>query len=173
MECNICFDDNVIEANMVYLGCFHSICKKCFDRLKKDSCPFCRECISSYLPFNHETNEEEEIEEEIFSMDEDLAFDNLYINRKNRHEHKRKRIDKKRKQLQQCCNCNNINHIINSNINSDINSDINNDINNNQIFEQGNNSLPMDFYLNNVNILPNNKIRTNRKNNPELYSRSL
>jgi hypothetical protein len=27
-----------------------------FDRLKKDSCPFCRECISSYLPFNHETN---------------------------------------------------------------------------------------------------------------------
>jgi hypothetical protein len=159
MECNICFDDNVIEANMVYLGCFHSICKKCFDRLKKDSCPFCRECISSYLPFNHEIKDDE-IEEEIFSMDEELAFDNLYINRKNRHDHKRKRIDKKRKQLHQCLHCNNINH----NINSDTN---------NQIFDQGNNSLPTDFYLNDVNILPNNKIRNNRKNNPDLYSRSL
>ncbi len=158
MECNICFDDNVIEANMVYLGCFHSICKKCFDRLKKDSCPFCRECISNYIPFNENDNENEyEIEEEMFPMDEDLAFENVYIHRKNRHEHKRKRIDKKRKQLQQCLqSCNNCN--------------INNE--NNQIFEHGN-SLPTDFYLNNVNILPNNKTRTNRKNNPELYSRSL
>jgi hypothetical protein len=166
MECNICFDDNIIESNMVYLGCFHSICKKCFDRLKKDSCPFCRECISSYLPFNNENNEENEIEEEIFSMDEDLAFDNVYRNRKNRHEHKRKRIDKKRRQLHQCLhacnNCNNMNH-----------NTVSDDYLSTQIFEQGNNSLPIDFYLNNVNILPNNKTRTNRKNNPDIYSRSL
>jgi len=157
MECNICFDDNILDLNMVYLGCFHSICKKCFDRLKKDSCPFCRECISSYLPFNNEKNEENEIEEEMFQMDEDLALENVYINRKNRHEHKRKRIDKKRKQLQQClqytnCNLNNTNNL--------------------ELFEPGS-SLPADFYLDNVNILPNNKSRTNRKNNPGLYSRSL
>ena len=166
MECNICFDDNVIEANMVYLGCFHSICKKCFDRLKKDECPFCRECISSYLPFNHEIIDDDKIEEEIFSMDEDLAFDNLYINIKNRHEYKRKKIDKKRKQLQQCLQCNNCN-----NINHNNNNNNNNNINN-QIFEQGS-SLPTNFYLNDANILPNNKTRINRKNNPDLYSRSL
>ena len=39
-DCNICFQP---RENFITASCNHSLCITCFNRLKKTSCPFCRQ----------------------------------------------------------------------------------------------------------------------------------
>ena len=45
MDCTICLENNIKKENMEYMQCGHSICYKCFDRLIRNLCPFCRHII--------------------------------------------------------------------------------------------------------------------------------
>ena len=41
IECGICFEC-VLEKDLQYLDCIHSLCFKCYRRLLSLTCPFCR-----------------------------------------------------------------------------------------------------------------------------------
>ena len=41
-ECNICYEENIPERKIVVLECKHDLCKKCYDKLLQNTCPFCR-----------------------------------------------------------------------------------------------------------------------------------
>lgn len=47
MDCTICLESNIKKENMEYLQCGHSICEKCFDKLVRNLCPFCRHTIAN------------------------------------------------------------------------------------------------------------------------------
>lgn len=46
MECGICLNDTILEKDMHYTECLHSLCFKCFKKLLVDKCPFCRRNIT-------------------------------------------------------------------------------------------------------------------------------
>lgn len=114
IECGICFNC-VLEKDLQYLDCFHSLCSKCYRRLLSLTCPFCRAeiNISSEILQNED--------DDIFSFDESYlnynsSLSNIFMendfvisgtNRKNRQENKRKKINKKKEHL---------NSIINENV---------------------------------------------------------
>lgn len=41
MDCGICLE-KIEKDNIEYLKCSHFLCKNCFDRLRQNSCPYCR-----------------------------------------------------------------------------------------------------------------------------------
>ena len=45
MECEICFEDKILNDDMTFFKCQHHICKICYNNLKKRLCPFCRRKI--------------------------------------------------------------------------------------------------------------------------------
>ena len=52
MKCEICFEHKK-EKFLKYLNCMHSLCDRCYLKLKKYECPFCREqIIVNSLPCN-------------------------------------------------------------------------------------------------------------------------
>lgn len=129
IECGICFEC-VLEKDLQYLDCIHSLCFKCYRRLLSLTCPFCRAEINLDSEFLNVNKDEDE---DIFSFDDSNIFlENDFIisgrNRKTRQENKRKKISKKREQL---------NNIINETMPS----------------------TPI--------LIPNSKIRSNRKNRNE------
>ena len=129
IECGICFEC-VLEKDLQYLDCIHSLCFKCYRRLLSLTCPFCRAEINIDSEFLNVNKDEDE---DIFSFDDSNIFlENDFIisgrNRKTRQENKRKKINKKREQL---------NNIINETVPS----------------------TPI--------LIPNSKIRSNRKNRNE------
>jgi hypothetical protein len=129
IECGICFEC-VLEKDLQYLDCIHSLCFKCYRRLLSLTCPFCRAEINIDSEFLNVNKDEDE---DIFSFDDSNIFvENDFIisgrNRKTRQENKRKKINKKREQL---------NNIINE-------------------------TVPSTSIL-----IPNSKIRSNRKNRNE------
>jgi hypothetical protein len=129
IECGICFEC-VLEKDLQYLDCIHSLCFKCYRRLLSLTCPFCRAEINLDSEFLNVNKDEDE---DIFSFDDSNIFlENDFIisgrNRKTRQENKRKKISKKREQL---------NNIINESVPS----------------------VPI--------LIPNSKIRSNRKNRNE------
>ena len=129
IECGICFEC-VLEKDLQYLDCIHSLCFKCYRRLLSLTCPFCRAEINLESEFLNVNKDEDE---DIFSFDDSNIFlENDFIisgrNRKTRQENKRKKINKKREQL---------NNIINETVPS----------------------TPI--------LIPNSKIRSNRKNRNE------
>ena len=150
MECNICLNEDILEKNIVYLGCFHYVCNICFSQLREDSCPFCRQSISQYNPnYVPYSSQREEL---MFNFDEDLSDEEIYddfivpirMNNIQRSERKRKKILKRQERL---------NQILNSEL---------------SFLES--NSVP-EYISNPIMIpLPNTKKRKSRKN---LISRSL
>ena len=129
IECGICFEC-VLEKDLQYLDCIHSLCFKCYRRLLSLTCPFCRAEINLESEFLNVNKDEDE---DIFSFDDSNIFlENDFIisgrNRKTRQENKRKKINKKREQH---------NNIINETVPS----------------------TPI--------LIPNSKIRSNRKNRNE------
>ena len=129
IECGICFEC-VLEKDLQYLDCIHSLCFNCYRRLLSLTCPFCRAEINIDSEFLNVNKDEDE---DIFSFDDSNIFlENDFIisgrNRKTRQENKRKKISKKREQL---------NNIINESVPS----------------------VPI--------LIPNSKIRSNRKNRNE------
>ncbi len=75
ITCDICFDDNLKEENIHYMECLHYLCDNCFEKLKVNTCPFCR--LEIYL-----------------------KSETLYeIPRKNRSEIRRNKKERKRRLL--------------------------------------------------------------------------
>jgi len=105
IECGICFD-YVLEKDLQYLNCFHNLCFKCYQRLVSLTCPFCRAEINTdryllrsfdYINFTYDID-----------STSNIIFENDFIisgtSRKNRHENKRKRINKKKENLNSIVN---------------------------------------------------------------------
>jgi hypothetical protein len=111
IECGICFNC-VLEKDLQYLDCFHSLCSKCYRRLLSLTCPFCRAEIN----INSEILQNED--DDIFSFDESYlnynsSLSNIFMendfvisgtNKKNRQENKRKKINKKKENLNSIIN---------------------------------------------------------------------
>ena len=82
IECLVCFDKKPIDS-ITFLPCIHFLCSVCYDKLKKNECPFCRNQLR------------EEQEEESYSENEneyhDAQFEMLVTERrKNKKSKKRK-----------------------------------------------------------------------------------
>ncbi len=45
MECGICLDDKIKKSDIHSLECKHVLCKTCYHKLLKPTCPFCRKTI--------------------------------------------------------------------------------------------------------------------------------
>jgi hypothetical protein len=113
IECGICFD-YVLEKDLQYLDCFHTLCFKCYQRLLSLTCPFCRAeiNISSDILRNTEDDLLRSFDYINFTYNIDSASNIIFENdfnitgtsRKNRHEIKRKRMTKKRENLNSILN---------------------------------------------------------------------
>ena len=92
MNCSICLDDNILEINIHYMECLHYVCDNCFIKLIHNSCPLCRQEISLITKENYDSDDD--------YYYEDLFVDNYNFSiRKNRHENKRKKFQKKKDHL--------------------------------------------------------------------------
>lgn len=139
IECGICFD-YVLEKDLQYLECFHTLCFKCYQRLMSLTCPFCRANINIHSDFMNDEDDDilRSFDYINFNYELDsssnIIFENDFIitgnARKNRQENKRKRINKKKE---------NLNNIINE-------------------------SGSLNSY---TTLIPNSKIRSNRKSKNE------
>lgn len=110
-ECNICFNDDICENNIVYMDCLHYMCFNCFRNLLTSKCPFCRSEIdlSKYDSIGLRINQIRVVNE---SLDDIFVFEAEYddneqyddfvipIIKKNRHELKRHRNLKKKEKLE-------------------------------------------------------------------------
>jgi hypothetical protein len=97
-ECNICFNEDILEKNIVYLNCLHYTCNSCFGKLKAPSCPFCRAEI---------TLNGYKCDDDIFELENDYTTENIYNDfivslptiRRDRQQSKRNKINKKKELL--------------------------------------------------------------------------
>ena len=90
MNCSICLDDDILEINIHYMECLHYVCDTCFAKLIHNSCPLCRQEISLITKENNYDSDD----------DEDLLVDDyIFLIRKNRHENRRKKFQKKKDYL--------------------------------------------------------------------------
>lgn len=90
-ECAICLEDNILEVNMHYMECLHYVCFDCFNLLRDDSCPYCRQKINLSLGHNDVTDDEDE---------NITAFENDFvIRRQHRNEIKRKKRKNNKQEL--------------------------------------------------------------------------
>ena len=114
IECGICFD-YVLEKDLQYLNCFHNLCFKCFQRLVSLTCPFCRAEINLRSDILRNTDDDDllrSFDYINFNYDIDSTSNIIFENdftiegtaRKNRHENKRKRITKKKENLNSIVN---------------------------------------------------------------------
>lgn len=74
------------------MECLHYTCFNCFKQFINNTCPFCRREIQLYTSSFHRENEEPE----------DIIFENDFIIpiiRKDRHDKKRKKIEKQKQIL--------------------------------------------------------------------------
>jgi hypothetical protein len=114
IECGICFD-YVLEKDLQYLNCFHNLCFKCYQRLVSLTCPFCRSEINIHSDILGNIEDDDLLRSFDYinfnySIDStsNIIFENDFIisgtSRKNRHENKRKRITKKKENLNSMVN---------------------------------------------------------------------
>ena len=98
MNCAVCLEDNVREANVHYMECLHYICDNCFGQLLQNSCPLCRQEIT-LLPEKSRHNNL--IEYDSSTDDESFYSNEFFIPhiRRDRHENKRKKNTRKKEHL--------------------------------------------------------------------------
>lgn len=91
ITCDICFDEK-IEKDIHYMECLHYLCDNCFEKLRVNSCPFCR--LEIYLKTeNFENYHSNRIE---------INLNNLILpvlQRRNRSEIRRNKKERKRRTL--------------------------------------------------------------------------
>jgi hypothetical protein len=51
MECNICYEHKK-GHQIKTLECMHSLCKECYNKLRNNTCPFCRREIKGKKKYN-------------------------------------------------------------------------------------------------------------------------
>ena len=109
MDCNICLTDDISIDKIKFLDCKHYICKSCFDKLVRNTCPYCRAIINDkedghYPPVNYDLSSfyQEDIYRTNFLSNYSLNnydFDylyNYYITKRNiRLRNRNNRIRKK------------------------------------------------------------------------------
>ena len=86
LECSICMENKNLE-NIVFLPCIHFLCSACYNKLKKNECPFCR---------NQLREEQEDSYSETENEYHDLQFEMLDI-----EENRSRRRDKKSRKKEQ------------------------------------------------------------------------
>lgn len=87
LECLVCFDNKTIDY-ITFLPCIHFLCSSCYDKLKKNECPFCRNQM-------REENREDSYSETENEYN-DLQFEMLVLD-----ETRSRRKDKKSKKKEQ------------------------------------------------------------------------
>lgn len=86
LECYICFDKKSVEK-ITFLPCIHFLCSQCYEQLKKNECPFCK---------NKLTEEEDDSYDETENEYHDAEFEMLVLGSfENRKRKKNKRSEKK------------------------------------------------------------------------------
>ena len=88
LECSVCFEIKPVDS-VTFLPCIHFLCSCCYEKLKKNECPFCR----NKLREEHEEDSYDETENEY----NDVQFEILVLeesrtrrrNRKNRRQEKK------------------------------------------------------------------------------------
>lgn len=97
MNCAVCLDDNILEIDVHYMECLHFVCDKCFVQLIVNSCPLCRHEIV----LNTNIKSDKPSTSHNILEDEDDHIYDIYIPhiRRDRHENKRKKHQKKKEQL--------------------------------------------------------------------------
>ena len=54
MDCRICMEDKIEQKHILHLKCGHDLCLSCFDKLIKNTCPYCREIIDNKVEGNYD-----------------------------------------------------------------------------------------------------------------------
>lgn len=91
LECSICMDSKELEK-INFLPCIHFLCLECYEKLKKNECPFCRNKIKEEDSdsYDERENEYNDVEFEMLVSEESTR-----PKRKNRKDKKQeKRIMK-------------------------------------------------------------------------------
>lgn len=72
-ECGICIENKSVE-HVTFLPCIHFICVRCYDKLIKNECPFCRNIISDIKEEEYDPaeNEYDDVEFEILVSEENV-----------------------------------------------------------------------------------------------------
>ena len=69
-ECGICMENKSID-HINFLPCIHFLCSKCYDKLIKNECPYCRNVIEIETDsYDEEENEYSDVNFEILVLDE-------------------------------------------------------------------------------------------------------
>ena len=99
MDCAICLGERILEKDMHYMECLHSICFSCFTQLVKDTCPLCRTQITIL-------NSSRQIINNNNILDNETNVDNTFeddfiipVIRRNRHEYRRNKKQRRRDRL--------------------------------------------------------------------------
>jgi hypothetical protein len=98
-ECNICFNEDILEKNIVYLDCLHYTCNNCFYKLKAPTCPFCRAEINIPNEYKNEDDDIFELENDYYIPDNETYNIPIPTIRRNRQQSRRNKIDKKKQRL--------------------------------------------------------------------------
>ena len=73
MDCRICMEQINSKKDICELECGHLMCSMCFDRLIRNSCPYCRHPIKNKEDGNY--NIEYNIEDAIYDLDDEIIIE--------------------------------------------------------------------------------------------------
>ena len=73
MDCRICMEQITSKKDIIELECGHLMCSMCFDRLIRNSCPYCRCPIKNKEDGNY--NIEYDIEEMIYDLEDEIIVE--------------------------------------------------------------------------------------------------
>jgi len=107
MECGICLNENILEKDMHYTECLHCLCFDCFEKLRTNKCPFCRDEISIlYYSFGRNNDYRYlNIEDDSDSFDEPDDYNiPIPIIRRDRQEYRRNKRQRKIQRLNNLLN---------------------------------------------------------------------
>jgi len=87
LECSICFDTKSVDK-ITFLPCIHFLCSQCYEQLKKNECPFCKNKLRE--------EEEEDSYDETENEYHDTEFEMLIAgSSENRRRRKNKKMEKR------------------------------------------------------------------------------
>lgn len=101
MECHICYEDKK-EHQMKKLDCKHSLCKDCFNKLRNNTCPFCRRLIKGKKIYNECINRIQIISHPHISIEEKINnaisddISNIFSS-KMKNKNRQSKLNKKQK----------------------------------------------------------------------------
>lgn len=110
LECLVCFESKTIQ-DISFLPCIHFLCTHCYEKLTKNECPFCRNCIKEEIEEYYD-----ERENEYNDVDFEMMVSETNVNERRKRKKRHKRILKFIKENQEMTieiNRNNVYRILN------------------------------------------------------------